>query len=119
MPVIVTVCGVAQFPLVNVSDETETVPSPASDVDTSKETSAEGPESKEAMNVAVPPASVVTSPPTGSILIPGGSSLTFVTLYCTGERTLNSEWFDEGVATTLYTMSLSARSSSTPVTVAC
>ena len=61
-PVIVTVCGLLQFPEVKLRLAGLTVPSPVSELDRPSETLAVGWLRSVTVKVAVPPASVVTSP---------------------------------------------------------
>ena len=68
MPVIVTVCAVFQFTVVNLTSVIETVPSVISDDITGITTSAVGSESNTIVNVAVAPASEV-SPDTADTII--------------------------------------------------
>ncbi len=75
----VTVCGWFQSAGVNVSEAGAATPSVASSLATGMTTSAAGFESSRTVNVAAPPASVVTSPLVGVTVMPATSSSVFVT----------------------------------------
>src|SRR5687768_8625533 len=78
-PVTVTVCGASQFATVNTSGLVDVIcPSVASLEDNVIDTPAAGSESSTAVNVAVPPGSVV-GPLTGDTVTPAVSSSSFVT----------------------------------------
>jgi len=78
-PVMVMVCGTFQFTVVNVTLPALTVPSVVSVELSPIVTSAVGWAFNTTVNVAVPPASVVTSPDVGTTVIPAVSSLVLVT----------------------------------------
>src|SRR5438045_6585634 len=85
-PVTVTVWGVLQFAVVNVRLAGATVPSARLPLVTGITTSATGWLVNRTVNVAVPPASVVTRPAVGATVIPATSLSVFVTATSAGER---------------------------------
>ena len=87
-PVTVTVCAVFQLAGVNVSDAGATVPSVRSQELSPTVTSAVGWVLSTTVNVAVPPASVVTSPATGFTVMPAVSLSVLVTATSAGFRLL-------------------------------
>ena len=85
-PATVTVCALSQSPAVNVRvswapgvpASVSTVPSAGSVLATSSTTAPNGSLARRTVNVAVPPASVVTSPADGDATTPASSSSTLV-----------------------------------------
>ena len=79
-PVTVTVCGVSQFELVNVSAVGETVASPVSPDETLMTTSLDGWVLSTTVNVSVDPASeTVVAPPDAEMVTPAESLSAVVT----------------------------------------
>ncbi len=78
-PVTVVVCGTLQFAVVNVTLPGATEPSAGLLLETGITTSAAGWLPSTIVNVAVPPASVVTRPVSGATVMPGASSSEFET----------------------------------------
>ncbi len=78
-PVTVTVCATFQFAGVNVRLVGATEPSAPFPDETGTATSATGWLVSTTVNVAVPPASVVTRPATGDTVMPATSLSSFVT----------------------------------------
>src|SRR5262245_39236730 len=77
-PVTVTVWAVFQFAAVKLTDTGDTVPSAVLELDRPIVTSAVGWLVSTTVNVAVPPASVVTRPDVGLTVIPAASLSVFV-----------------------------------------
>ncbi len=82
----VTVCGTFQSAVVNVRLAGATVPSAGLPLETAITTSATGWLVSLTVNVAVPPASLVTRPVVGATVIPAASSSVFVTPTSAGSR---------------------------------
>ena len=83
-PVTVTVCATFQSAAVNVTLAGETVPSDVSSLVSAIATSAVGLLPRTTVNVALPPASVVTKPLSGDTVIPAASSSEFETATSAG-----------------------------------
>src|SRR5512132_2429522 len=117
-PVAVIVCGTLQSPAVNVIEAGATVPSVRSELLTPIVTSAVGWVFSTIVKLAVPPASVVTSPATGATVMPATSSSMLVTATSLAffVSYLGSALAAAAV-TIVYAMSSSSTSSLTPVTV--
>src|SRR4051794_20969891 len=87
-PVMVTVWGVFQLAAVNVRNGGASLPSPGRDEPTGSAPSADGRAVRTTVNVAVPPASVVTRPVVGDIVMPDASLSVLLTDTSAGFRPL-------------------------------